>query len=202
MDVAVFSEDSWKKTMTDRLFLQGPQNLLAITVNGSVIVESEEERQRSETACAFLSVLDRKCSIRFLIRKVWRILIRKFCFWSNVVNPFCNGFHVDPDQDANPGIWWLKIVKLRENLWPLPVLFSWWWFPLIIFPCSFFCNSRTAITVNCLSPPAPFSVIPDPGSSGSNMNLKWNFSEKLEKWDNSSTKCSISQYTVNYFFVK
>lgn len=32
--------------MTDRLFLKGPQNLLAITVNGSVIVESEEERQR------------------------------------------------------------------------------------------------------------------------------------------------------------
>jgi hypothetical protein len=32
--------------MTDRLFLKGPQNLLAITVNGSVIVETEEERQR------------------------------------------------------------------------------------------------------------------------------------------------------------
>jgi hypothetical protein len=49
--------------MTDRLFLQGPQNLLAITVNGSVIVESEEERQRSEAACAFLLiVLDRKYS--------------------------------------------------------------------------------------------------------------------------------------------
>ncbi len=63
MDVAVFSENSWKKRMTDRLFLQGPQNLLAITVNGSVIVESEEERQRSEAACAFLLiVLDRKYS--------------------------------------------------------------------------------------------------------------------------------------------
>jgi hypothetical protein len=36
--------------MTDRLFLKGPQNLLAITVNGSVIVETEEERQRLVTA--------------------------------------------------------------------------------------------------------------------------------------------------------
>jgi len=42
--------------MTDRLFLKGPQNLLAITVNGSVIVESEEERQRSGTG-SFLSVI-------------------------------------------------------------------------------------------------------------------------------------------------
>ena len=35
--------------MADKLFaLEGPKELKAITVNGAVIVESEEERQRLE----------------------------------------------------------------------------------------------------------------------------------------------------------
>jgi len=32
--------------MSDRLALEGPKELRAFTVNGAVIVESEEERQR------------------------------------------------------------------------------------------------------------------------------------------------------------
>ncbi len=64
--------------MTDRLFLQGPQNLLAITVNGSVIVESEEERQRSEAACCFSSQ----------------------CVGSDMLNPDPDQISVlDPDQE-------------------------------------------------------------------------------------------------------
>jgi hypothetical protein len=34
-------------------------------------------------------------------------------------------------------------------------------------------------------------IIPDPGSSGFEMNLKQNNSEKLIKFDDFSTKCSI-----------
>jgi hypothetical protein len=39
-------------------------------------------------------------------------------------------------------------------------------------------------------------VIPDPGSSGSEMNLKQNCSDKLIKFDNFSTKCSILKLLI------
>ncbi len=80
--------------MTDRLFLQGPQNLLAITVNGSVIVESEEERQRSETACAFLLfVVDRRYHISMmdLEMKVTEIILAKVSRLSQLLS-YARGF--------------------------------------------------------------------------------------------------------------
>jgi hypothetical protein len=44
-------------------------------------------------------------------------------------------------------------------------------------------------------------IIPDPGSSGSEMNLKKNYSEKLIKFDNFSTKFSIKKKHLSDFFL-
>ena len=45
LDGPIFKNMAWLR-MSKRLAVEGPKELLAITINGQVFVESEEERNR------------------------------------------------------------------------------------------------------------------------------------------------------------